>query len=57
VLVVAHGNTLRALVMHLEGLTIPEVERLEIATATPLIYRPDHVPARDARLAQAIAPV
>jgi 2,3-bisphosphoglycerate-dependent phosphoglycerate mutase len=31
-LVVAHGNTLRALVMALEGLTPSEVEDLEIRT-------------------------
>jgi 2,3-bisphosphoglycerate-dependent phosphoglycerate mutase len=40
VLVVAHGNTLRALVKHLDGLTQSEVECLEIATARPLVYEP-----------------
>ena len=38
VLVVAHGNSLRALVMHLEGLTQEEVLRLEIPTGVPLLY-------------------
>jgi 2,3-bisphosphoglycerate-dependent phosphoglycerate mutase len=41
VLVVAHGNTLRALVKHLDGLTEQEVEALEIPTAQPLVYAPD----------------
>jgi 2,3-bisphosphoglycerate-dependent phosphoglycerate mutase len=35
-LVVAHGNSLRALVMHLLGLLPAEVEKLEIATCRPL---------------------
>lgn len=38
VLVSSHGNTLRALIMYLEGMSIPEVEALEIPTATPVIY-------------------
>lgn len=35
-LVVAHGNSLRALVMHLQGLSPAAVEQLEIPTAQPL---------------------
>lgn len=35
-LVVAHGNSLRALVMHLRGLSPAGVEQLEIPTAQPL---------------------
>ncbi len=35
-LVVAHGNSLRALVMHLRGLSPTGVEQLEIPTARPL---------------------
>ena len=38
VLVVAHGNSLRALVMYLDGLTEEDVLQLEIATGDPLIY-------------------
>lgn len=38
VLVVAHGNSLRALVMSLEGLSPTEVERLELATGSVRIY-------------------
>src|SRR5262249_59274730 len=37
VLVVAHGNSLRALVMHLDGLTREQVLELEIPTAPPLL--------------------
>jgi 2,3-bisphosphoglycerate-dependent phosphoglycerate mutase len=40
-LVVAHGNTLRALVMHLEGLDAEQVESLEVPTGRPLVYRFD----------------
>jgi len=38
VLVVAHGNSLRALVMHLDGLTREQVLQLEIPTGVPLLY-------------------
>lgn len=41
VLVVAHGNSLRALVMHLDGLSDDEVEELEIPPACPLVYELD----------------
>lgn len=37
-LVVAHGNTLRALVMHLDGLDDQQVTGLDIPTAAPIIY-------------------
>ena len=39
VLVSAHGNSLRALVMVLDGLNQDEVVRLEIGTGVPLVYR------------------
>jgi len=38
VLVVAHGNSLRALVMHLDRLTREQVLQLEIPTGVPLLY-------------------
>jgi len=38
VLVVAHGNSLRALVMHLDNLTRDQVLELEIPTGVPLVY-------------------
>lgn len=37
-LVVAHGNSLRALVLHLRGLSPAEVESLEIPTCQPLRF-------------------
>ena len=38
VLIAAHGNSLRALVMHLDGLTREQVLELEIPTGAPLLY-------------------
>ena len=38
VLVAAHGNSLRALVMELEGINSDEIVKLEIATGDPLTY-------------------
>ena len=38
VLVAAHGNSLRALVMQLEGISSDEIIKLEIATGDPLTY-------------------
>lgn len=39
VIVVAHGNSLRALIMHLEGLTGEEIIARELATAAPIVYQ------------------
>ena len=39
VLVAAHGNSLRAMVMVLEGLSGDEIVRQELATGVPIIYR------------------
>ena len=39
VLVSAHGNSLRALIMALDGLSPDEVVKLEIATGVPILYR------------------
>src|SRR5262249_38044831 len=41
ILVAAHGNSLRALVMHLDGLTREQVLELEIPTGVPLLYEID----------------
>ncbi len=38
ILVAAHGNSLRALVMKLEGLTPEEILKREISTGKPIIY-------------------
>ena len=39
VLIAAHGNSLRALIMALDGLTPDEVVKLELATGIPVVYR------------------
>lgn len=41
VLIVAHGNSLRALVMYLEKLSPEEILQKEIATGDPLVYEVD----------------
>jgi 2,3-bisphosphoglycerate-dependent phosphoglycerate mutase len=38
VLIAAHGNSLRALAMHLEGLTKEQVLELDIPTGRPILY-------------------
>jgi 2,3-bisphosphoglycerate-dependent phosphoglycerate mutase len=38
VLVVAHGNSLRALIMSLEGLAGEEIVKRELATGVPIVY-------------------
>ena len=39
VLVAAHGNSLRALIMAIDGLTGEEIVKMEIGTGVPIIYR------------------
>ena len=39
VLVAAHGNSLRAMIMRLEGLTREEIIARELATGAPILYR------------------
>jgi 2,3-bisphosphoglycerate-dependent phosphoglycerate mutase len=41
VIVVAHGNSLRALVKHIEGIGDDEIETLEMQHGQPLMYRFD----------------
>jgi len=41
VLVVSHGNTIRALVKHIESISDRDIELLEIPTAVPLVYELD----------------
>jgi len=41
VLVAAHGNSLRALVKHLDGMTAEEVVELNLPTGEPLVYELD----------------
>ena len=42
VLVAAHGNSLRALVKHLSGISDEEIVSLEIPTGQPIVYELDH---------------
>jgi 2,3-bisphosphoglycerate-dependent phosphoglycerate mutase len=42
VLVAAHGNSLRALVKHLDGISDEEIPSLNIPTGIPLVYELDH---------------
>jgi 2,3-bisphosphoglycerate-dependent phosphoglycerate mutase len=41
VLVVAHGNSLRALVKHLDGISDEDIAALNLPTGTPLVYELD----------------
>mmetsp|Transcript_58053 Transcript_58053/g.160485 ORF Transcript_58053/g.160485 Transcript_58053/m.160485 type:complete len:180 (+) Transcript_58053:1120-1659(+) len=40
-LIAAHGNSLRALVMHLDGISEEDITELNIPTAIPLVYELD----------------
>ena len=42
VLVAAHGNSLRALVKHLDQISEAEIPELNLPTGVPLVYRLDH---------------
>lgn len=39
VILAAHGNSIRALIMHLEKLSSDEILKREVATGAPLVYR------------------
>jgi 2,3-bisphosphoglycerate-dependent phosphoglycerate mutase len=39
VLIAAHGNSLRALIMALDGLSPEEIVKQELATGVPIVYR------------------
>ena len=39
VIIAAHGNSLRSIVMQLDGLSRKEVIALEIATGVPIVYK------------------
>ena len=41
VLVAAHGNSLRALVKHLDGIADEDIAELDIPTGVPLVYELD----------------
>jgi 2,3-bisphosphoglycerate-dependent phosphoglycerate mutase len=42
ILVVAHGNSLRALIMHLDKLSGDEIVKVEIPTGIPILYELDN---------------
>lgn len=42
VMLAAHGNSLRALVKHLDGISDDEISELNIPTGIPLLYQLDH---------------
>jgi 2,3-bisphosphoglycerate-dependent phosphoglycerate mutase len=42
VIITAHGNSLRALVKHLDGVSDPDIVGLNIPTGVPLVYELDH---------------
>jgi len=41
ILIAAHGNSLRALIMHLEGLSPAEIMEVNVPTGIPLVYKLD----------------
>lgn len=41
ILIAAHGNSLRALIMHLEGMSPAEIMEVNVPTGIPLVYRLD----------------
>ena len=41
VIIAAHGNSLRALVMHFEKLTPDEIMKVNLPTGVPLVYEFD----------------
>lgn len=41
VLVAAHGNSLRAMIMSLEGMTGEQIVNTELATGVPIVYKID----------------
>ncbi len=41
VLVAAHGNSLRALIKHLDGISDADIAELEIPTGVPIVYELD----------------
>ncbi len=46
VVLVAHGNSMRALVKHLDGISDEEIVGLNIPTGVPLVYQLDDELAR-----------
>jgi 2,3-bisphosphoglycerate-dependent phosphoglycerate mutase len=56
VIIAAHGNTLRALVKHLDGISSEEITELNIPTGVPLVYELDEN-MKPVKQSDAIAPL
>jgi 2,3-bisphosphoglycerate-dependent phosphoglycerate mutase len=57
VLVVAHGNSIRALVKHLDGISNDEITGLNIPTGVPLVYQFDPHSWKPIKHPEAIGPL
>jgi 2,3-bisphosphoglycerate-dependent phosphoglycerate mutase len=57
ILIAAHGNTLRALVKYLDGISEDEITGLNIPTGVPLIYELDEETMKPIHHPDAIAPL
>lgn len=57
IMIAAHGNSLRALVKHLDGISSDEITGLNIPTAIPLVYELDEETMKPIKQSGAIAPL
>ncbi|GAX13336.1 2,3-bisphosphoglycerate-dependent phosphoglycerate mutase [Fistulifera solaris] len=57
ILIAAHGNTLRALVKHLDDISSDDITELNIPTGVPLVYELDEVTLKPIPHPDAIAPL
>ena len=57
VLIVAHGNSLRALVKHLDNISEKDIIALNIPTGVPLVYEIDRATLKSVKLPGAIPPL
>jgi 2,3-bisphosphoglycerate-dependent phosphoglycerate mutase len=57
ILIAAHGNTLRALVKHLDNISADAICDLNIPTGVPLVYELDEVTLKPIKHPNAIAPL
>jgi 2,3-bisphosphoglycerate-dependent phosphoglycerate mutase len=57
VLVAAHGNSLRAIVKYLDGISEADIAELNIPTAVPLVYELDEVTLKVIPHSDGIAPL
>lgn len=57
VLIVAHGNSLRALVKHLDNISEQDILKVNIPTAVPLVYEIDRETLKPVKQNGAVAPL